>query len=156
MPHNKKAAIMIAASVTVFFYMSTDGYDLCYLETFHRQLISPFADLLPYFLFHQFLHKCHHLALFVQNETCDFVPFPFSFHDVFASLVYPFSKKAFLSCLGNKYYISFLYIYMNDTSLGRDFFPICRKKRNQPTIGQFQRRVKHIREDYMFIISSLT
>ena len=31
---NEKAAITIAASITVFFYMSTGGYDLCYLETF--------------------------------------------------------------------------------------------------------------------------
>jgi len=90
MDDDKKAAIIIAASVTVFFYMSTGGYDLCYLETFHQQLVLPFADLSPYFPFHQFLRKCHHLALFVQNETYDFVPFPFSFHDVFASLVYPF------------------------------------------------------------------
>ncbi|EAL13268.1 hypothetical protein protein [Bacillus cereus G9241] len=87
---DKKAAITIAASVTVFFYTSTGGYDLCYLETFPQQLVSPFAGLSPYFPFHQFLRKCHHSALFVQNETCDFVPFSFSFHDVFASLVYPF------------------------------------------------------------------
>ena len=31
---DEKAAITIAASVTVFFYTSTGGYDLCYLETF--------------------------------------------------------------------------------------------------------------------------
>jgi hypothetical protein len=78
----KKAAITIAASVTVFFYMSTDGYDLRSPETFPRQLIVPFADFSPYFPFHQFLRKCHHLAPFALNETCDFVPFPFSFHDV--------------------------------------------------------------------------
>lgn len=44
MCNDKKAAITIAAPVTVFFYTSTDGYDSCYLETCHQQLVSPFAS----------------------------------------------------------------------------------------------------------------
>ena len=119
---------MIAASVTVFFYMSTGGYDSCYPETFHRQLISPFADLSPYFPFHQFLRKCHHSALLSRTKPA-ILSHLHSPSMTSCLISISILKESFSVMFRKQYYISFLYIYMNDTSVSRDFFPTCRKKK---------------------------
>ncbi len=113
-----------------FLYMSTGGYDSCYPETFHRQLISPFADLHHTSCFTNFYVNAHHSALFVQNETCDFVPSSFSFHDVLPLISISILKESFSVMFRKQYYISFLYIYMNDTSVSRDFFLLRKKETN--------------------------
>ena len=103
-----------------YFYMSTGGYDSCYPETFHRQLISPFADLSPYFPFHQFLRKCHHSALLSRTKPA-ILSHLHSPSMTSCLISISILKESFSVMFRKQYYISFLYIYMNDTSVKISF-----------------------------------
>ncbi len=127
MCNDKKAAITIAAPVTVFFYMSTGGYDSCYPETFHRQLISPFVDLHHTSRFTNFYVNAI-IRRFLSRTKPAILSHLHSPSMTSCLISISILKESFSVMFRKQYYISFLYIYMNDTSISRDFFPTCRKK----------------------------